>query len=180
MSFMTVSIMTYCRHVSMRKLHWLLILLFAHTCFAAAQNTTRPNLNGTWNLDVAKSDFGQIPPPKRQSEEILQAGQEFAISVTLEREDIKQSYTLRFRVGGEVSPLAAGAFPEDTPFRILNVKGEWEGQTLVVTEKVTFQGSDGTVIARYTLSAGGKVLTKQTHVSMSAGEFDTRTVYDRE
>jgi hypothetical protein len=175
-----MSIMTYWSSLSIRKLSWLFILSFVWIGLAVAQAPARPNLNGTWDLDVAKSDFGQVPPPKHQSEDIIQAGQEFAISVTLEREEMKQSYTLRFRVGGEESPLSAGAFPADAPFRILRVKGEWQGQTLVVTEKVSFQGSDGTVTARYTLSAGGKVLTKLTHVSMSAGEFDTRTVYDRE
>jgi hypothetical protein len=146
----------------------------------APRSISHPNLNGTWILNASKSDFGQVPPPLRQSESILQAGQEFAISVTLEREETKQHYTLRFRTGGEAMPLAAGSFPEDAPFRIVSVKGEWDGPTLVVTEKVSYQGSDGTVTARYTLSASGKVLTKQTHVSMGEGEFDTRTVYDKQ
>jgi len=156
----------------------------ASSLFAASQAVPRPaghpNLNGTWTLNASKSDFGQVPPPQRQTESILQAGEEFAIAVTLEREETKQHYTLRFRSGGEAMPLAAGSFPEDAPFRIVRVKGEWDGPTLVVTEKVSYQGSDGTLTARYTLSGGGKILTKQTHVSMSEGEFDTRTVYDKQ
>jgi hypothetical protein len=141
---------------------------------------SRPNLTGVWNLNVAASDFGQVPPPQRQSESILQAGEEFAISITLERDELKQRYTLRFRAGGDASPMAAGSFADDAPFRILSVKGEWQGQTMVVTEAVSFQGSEGTLTARYTLSANGKSLTKLTHVAMSAGEFDTRTVYDKQ
>jgi hypothetical protein len=129
---------------------------------------------------VTQSDFGQVPPPKLQNESILQAGEEFAISITLEREEMTQKYTLRFRAGADPSPLAAGSFPDDAPFRIISVKGEWQGQTLVVTEIVSFQGSEGTLTARYTLSSSGKSLTKQTHVAMSAGEFDTRTVYDKQ
>ena len=158
------------------------VVLLAGLTVAGGQTVPpgRANLNGNWNLNVAKSDFGQVPPPLRQSESILQAGEEFVIGITLEREEMKQNYTLRFRAGGDAMPLAVGSFPEDAPFRILSVKGEWQGQTLIVTEKVSFQGSDGTLTARYTLSGGGKVLTKQTHVSMSAGEFDTRTVYDKQ
>jgi hypothetical protein len=153
--------------------------------FALAQGMPRAvghaNFNGTWDLNVSKSDFGQVPPPLRQSESILQAGEEFAIAITLEREETKQHYTLRFRAGGGPMPLAAGSFPDNAPFRIVIVKGEWDGPTLVVTEKVSYQGSDGTLTARYTLSGGGKVLTKQTHVSMGGnGEFDTRTVYDKQ
>jgi hypothetical protein len=160
------------------------IVLLVGTALAAvgqggSRPATRPNLNGIWNLNVAQSDFGQVPPPLKQSESILQAGEEFAISITLEREEMRQNYTLRFRAGSNPSPIAAGSFPDDAAFRVLSVKGEWQGPALVVTEKVNFQGSEGTITARYTLSANGRSLTKQTHVAMSAGEFDTRTVYDK-
>jgi hypothetical protein len=162
----------------------ILLSITALSPLAAAQTRPRPaehpNLNGTWTLNASKSDFGQVPPPQRQSESILQAGEELAIAITLEREETKQHYTLRFRAGGDAMPLAAGSFPNGAPFRIVSVKGEWDGQTLVVTEKVSYQGADGTLTARYTLSGGGKVLTKQTHVSMGEGEFDTRTVYDKQ
>ncbi len=147
---------------------------------SASRPASRPDLTGVWKLNVAQSDFGQVPPPRQQSESILQAGEELAISITLEREEMKQNYTLRFRAGGTPSPLAAGSFPDDAPFRIVSVKGEWQGQTLVVTEAVSFQGSEGTLTVRYTLSANGKTLTKLTHVVMNAGEFDTRTVYDKQ
>ena len=60
------------------------------------------------------------------------------------------------------------------------MKGEWQGPVLVVTEKVSFQGEEGTLKASYSLSGDRKVLRKATHVSMSAGEFDTKTVYDKE
>jgi len=168
----------------LKKLVFTAVLFLGTVVMAAAQNGTRagvhPNLNGVWKLNVVQSDFGQVPPPKLQSESILQAGEEFAIFITLEREEMKQNYTLRFRAGSDPSPLAAGSFPEDAPFRILSVKGEWQAQVLVVTEAVTFQGSEGTVTARYSLSANGRSLTKQTHVAMSTGEFDTRTVYDKQ
>ena len=168
----------------MKFLATLIWLLTATPLAFAAQSAPRasghPNLTGTWTLDVSRSDFGHASPPLRQSESILQAGEEFAIAITLEREEMKQHYTLRFRTGGEAMPLAAGSFPEDAPFRIVSVKGEWQGQTLVVTEKVIYQGADGVVTARYARSGDGKVLTKQTHVSMNVGEFDTRTVYEKQ
>ncbi len=168
----------------MKKLICGAVLLFGTIVAAFGQSGSRaashPNLNGVWILNVGQSDFGQVPPPQKQYESILQAGEELAISITLERDEMKQNYTLRFRAGSDPSPLAAGSFPEDAPFRILKVKGEWRGQTLVVTEAVSFQGSEGTVTARYTLSANGRTLTKNTHVAMSAGEFDTRTVYDKQ
>ncbi len=147
---------------------------------AAAQHTAaRPNLNGVWKINIAESDFGQVPPPAKQTETITQAGEEMAIAVQIERPESKQSYTLRFRVGAGETPMGI-LFPADAPFRILSVKGEWKGAVLVVIERVTFQASEGTVEARYQLAAGGKKLRKTTHVAMPAGEFDTSTVYDRE
>jgi hypothetical protein len=77
-------------------------------------------------------------------------------------------------------PLAKGSFSEEAPFRILGVKGEWHGAVLVVTERVSFQGAEGTVTANYALSGDGKVLRKTTHVVMDAGAFDTKTVYDKQ
>jgi hypothetical protein len=53
-------------------------LIFSLTLLAAwatAQRTpARPDLNGVWNLNVTDSDFGQVPPPLKQSETVTQAG----------------------------------------------------------------------------------------------------------
>ena len=88
----------------------------------------KPNLTGEWKLNVAaKSDFGDVPPPTRQSEVVTQAGDEFAIAITMEREEMKQSYGCDSRRSGAEMPLAKGSFSEEAPFRILGVKGEWHG-----------------------------------------------------
>jgi hypothetical protein len=157
-------------------------LLISSLAVAQTRSTSpaHPNLSGTWNLNSAASDFGQAPPPLRQTEEITQAGEEFANTINLERTEMKQHYTLRFRIGDPPISLAAGSFPDDAPFRIVTVHGEWQGRTLVLTEKISYLGSDGTLTARYTLAANGKSLDKESHVSMSAGEFDTKTVYDKQ
>jgi hypothetical protein len=168
--------------VKMRKMVWLAVVLvgLAGVGLAQAKAGAKPNLTGEWKLNVAASDFGDVPPPMRQTEVVRQAGDEFAIAITMEREEMKQSYTLRFQAGGAEMPLAKGSFPEEAPFRILGVKGEWHGPVLVVTERVSFQGAEGTVTANYSLSADGKVLRKATHVAMDAGAFDTKTVYDKQ
>jgi hypothetical protein len=168
-------------NVKMRRIGWLVVLLaLAGVGFAQRKAGVKPNLTGEWKVNVAASDFGDVPPPARQSEVVTQAGDEFAIAITIEREEMKQSYTLRFQAGGAEMPLAKGSFPEDAPFQILGVKGVWQGAVLVVTERVSFQGAEGTVTASYSLSADGKVLRKTTHVAMDAGGFDTKTVYDKQ
>jgi hypothetical protein len=145
----------------------------------AAQTHAHPDLNGVWRLNAAESDFGQVPPPTQQSEEITQAGEEVAISISIVRPETKQSYTMRFQVGGGET-LMGGLFAANAPFRIVSVKGEWKGTVLLVTEKVQFQGADGRLEARYQLASEGKKLKKTTHVEMPGGSLDTTTVYDRE
>ena len=166
----------------MGKVVWLAVVLVGLAGVGLAQRKAgaKPNLTGEWKLNAAASDFGDVPPPRRQSEVVTQAGDEFAIAITIEREQMKQNYTLRFQAGGAEMPLAKGSFPEEAPFRILGVKGEWQGAVLVVTERVSFQGAEGTLTANYSLSANGKVLRKMTHVAMDTGTFDTKTVYDKQ
>ena len=146
---------------------------------AGAQTAKRPDLNGVWQLNVAESDFGEVQPPLKQSEEVTQAGEEVAIAVSMERPEAKQKYTLRFRVGGGETPMER-LFPAGAPFRILSVKGEWKGAVLVVTERLQFQEMDGNLESKYQLTAGGKKLKKTTHVAMPGGSLDTTTVYDKE
>lgn len=145
----------------------------------AQRPAARPDLNGVWKVNIAESDFGQAPPPSKQTETITQAGEEMAIEIRIERPEVKQSYTLRFRVGSGEAPISM-LFPDNAPFRILTVKGDWKGQVLIVVERVTFQSAEGTIEAKYQLTSGGKKLKKTTHVTMPVGEFDTTTVYDRE
>ena len=83
----------------MRKISCLALLLVgvAMTGFAQGRAASKPDMNGTWKVNAAQSDFGEAPPPIRQSEVVKQAGDEFAIEITLEREQGKQHYTLRDR-----------------------------------------------------------------------------------
>ena len=165
----------------MRKMIWLVVLLaLGGMGWAQKKAVAKPNLTGEWKLNVAASDLGDVPPPMRQMEVVTHAGDEFAIAITIEREEMKQNYTLRFQVGGAEMPMAKGSFLEDAPFRILGVKGAWLGAVLVVTQRVSFQGTEGILTANYALSPDGKMLRKTTHVVMDAGAFDTKTVYDKQ
>ena len=51
----------------------------------AQQRVARPDLNGVWKVNVAGSEFGQVPPPEKQSETVTQAGEEMAIAVKIRR-----------------------------------------------------------------------------------------------
>ena len=89
------------------------------------------------------------------------------------------NYTFSARLDGTDTPLAADAFPADSPFRILTSKAEWQGASLVITQTTSFQDSKGTLVSTYTLSDDGKTLTRATHIVFDQGAFDSKSVYDK-
>jgi hypothetical protein len=92
----------------------------------------------------------------------------------------KEVYTLPFTAGGPESPTPKDAFPESAEFKILSTKGEWRKDTLVLLEKITYQGGPGTIMVICSLSPDGKQLTKLSHISLDLGEFDTKAVFDKQ
>jgi len=164
----------------MHKLLALLVFGALAVPLSQAQAGGTPNLSGAWNINAAKSDFGQMPAPSKQSEVITQNGNDFTFKISQTSDMGSQDYTLNLKADGTETPFPANALPADSPFKILSVSAKWDGPALVVTEKTSFQDSPGTMTATYTLSPDGKVLTKDTKIKASMGEFDQKAVYDKQ
>jgi len=133
-----------------------------------------PNLGGTWTLDVPKSNFGQMPAPASQTDTI--EDNEPAVKITEDQKggmmgDMNLVTTLSTDGNPSTSAGMGGAQVTST--------AHWEGASLVVNSKTSFQGSDITIKDTYTLSADGKTLTEVTHVESGMGNFDSTSVYDK-
>lgn len=140
-----------------------------------------PNLAGAWKLNVAKSDFGQVPPPNSEVEIIQQRADGFTIASSNDSDDTgKEVYILNVPIGATEAPTPAGNFTPADDFKILSSKAQWQGTTLIVDQKMNYKGSDGTIHSVYSLSADGKTLTRQTHYSLDLGEFDVTYVFDKQ
>ena len=140
----------------------------------------KPNFAGTWTLNIDKSDLGQMPKPKSQVETITQTADAITIAVAADRNEMgKQNYTFSAKLDGSETPFPADAFPPESPFKILSSKAEWQGSALVITQKTSFQDTEGTLRTTYTLSEYGKVLTSATHITFGDAGFDAKTVYDK-
>jgi hypothetical protein len=140
----------------------------------------KPNFAGTWTMNMDKSDLGQIPKPKSQIETITQTADAITIAIAADRNEMgKQNYTFSAKLDGSETPFPADAFPADSPFKILSSKAEWQGSSLVITQKTSFQDMAGTLKTTYTLSSDGKVLTSATHITFGDAEVDAKTVYDK-
>lgn len=134
-----------------------------------------PNLSGTWKLNISKSNFGQIPPPASQTDTI--EDNEPSVKIA---EDQKggmmgdMNLTTNISTDGKETTSAGmgGAEVKST--------AHWDGPTLVVNSKTSFQGSDITIKDSYSVSPDGKTLTEVTHVESGMGNFDSTSVYDKQ
>jgi len=146
--------------------------VFALAASLAAQS--KPNFSGTWTLNVAKSDFGPLPPSNSRVDIIDHNDPTLKVAVTDDGAQGKQEYTLKMATDGkEVTNNAGGGM------EVKNTAA-WEGSGLVVGTKLNFQGTDVTIRAVWTLSADGKTLTEAAHLVAGAlGETDQTFVFEK-
>jgi hypothetical protein len=145
---------------------------------AQTADTAKPNFAGTWKLNLQKSDLGQMAP-NSETYTVAQTADQVKVTVVSDGQFGQFNYTFAAKLDGTETPVAADAFPADSPFRILTSKADWQGATLTITQTTTFQDAKGTLKSTYTLSADGKVLTKVTHIVFDQGAFDSTSVYDK-
>lgn len=144
---------------------------------AQTADQAKPNFAGTWKLNLQKSDLGQMAPDS-ETDTVAQTADEVKVTIASTGQ-FPLNYSFYAKLDGSDSPLAADAFPADSPFRILTSKAAWNGASLVITQTTSFQDAKGTLVTTYTLSDDGKVLTKTTHVVFDQGAFDSKGVYDK-
>jgi hypothetical protein len=155
-------------------------ILFAALAVVGTTQITaqsKPNLAGIWKLNLQKSDLGQMAPDS-ETYTVTQTADEVKVTIASAGQ-FPINYTFSAKLDGTDTPIAADAFPADSPFRILTSKAEWQGNSLVITQTTSFQDAKGTLVSTYTLSDDGKVLTKATHIVFDQGAFDSKSVYDK-
>lgn len=166
-----------------KALYTLLILagaVFAVHVYAAPAAAAKSDYSGTWKMNVAKSDFGQIPPPVSETQVITQTADSIKIVRTSARDEGEMTYTLALKLDGTEIPIPAGTFPEEAPFKIVSSKADWDGANLIITQKTSYQGNPGTLKSRHSLSPDGKVLTESSEIASDMGSFTITSVYDKQ
>jgi asparagine synthetase A len=138
----------------------------------------KPSFAGTWNLNLQKSDLGQMAPNSETST-IAQTADQIKVTTASDSQFGKLTYSFAAKLDGTDTPATATDFPSDAPFQILNSKAEWKDNALVITQTTSFQDAKGTLVSTYTLSDDGKTLTKATHVVFDQATFDSKSVYDK-
>lgn len=146
----------------------------ASSPMAAASGGPHPSLSGTWKLNVAKSDFGQIPPPDSRTETIEDNEPSIKISSAWTggaMGDGTMSYDLLTN-GKETTASMFGADAKNI--------ARWDDNALVVNTTLKMQDNDLAINSRYVLNPDGKTLNIASHVSGPMGEMDMKMVYEKQ
>ncbi len=137
----------------------------------AAQSKT--DFSGNWTLNVTKSEFGPMPGPSTRTDVIEQTDAALKDAVTQAGPQGDVNATANYDLGGKETTNQLG------PLSVTSTLA-WDGSDLVVNSKSNFQGTDVTLKAVWTLSADGKTMTQNTHISAGGlGEFDQKMVFDK-
>ena len=144
----------------------------AITSSASSPASAKPNLTGTWVLDLSKSDLGQMPAPDSRTDVIEHKDPSFKLTVD--------------QNGGGMGPMTftLNAVTDGKTVSTWTVMGNdakstahWDGNTLVVHTDTKIQDDPATFESRYTLSPDGNTLNVQAHFSGPMGEGNTKLVF---
>jgi hypothetical protein len=141
--------------------------------FLPASALAAPNLNGEWKLNVAKSQYGTMPPPVAVTRTIKQEGVSLSMSTFQKTAQREATSELKYTTDGKesVNKVTNG-----------ESKGSafWAGDTLVIESSQQIQGAEIKSREIWTLSADGKTLTIATHLTLpQQGEFDVKQVFEK-
>lgn len=147
--------------------------LFLVSFAAASFAQTKPNFTGTWKLNVSKSDFGMLPAPESQTMVVTHTDPSIKADVSGVGPQGKQDSKLTYSTDGAETVNKTGG-------RDIKTKAGYADNTLVLDSKTTYQDQDVTLKSVWSLSADGKTFTQATHIALSLGEFDTKTVFEKQ
>jgi hypothetical protein len=161
------------KKIMYRRILFAALLMFTLAPDLRAQK--RPDFSGTWKLNVAKSDYGDLQGPESRTDVIEQHDGRIREGVTAEGRHRRQQYTLSFATAGSETAL-----PPDTRMgvvTILTVSARWQENALAVTQHLKFQGAALIAIHTYLLSDDGNTLTMR--LSLNGGSrADATFIFD--
>lgn len=139
------------------------------TTFGAAAESKLPDFDGTWRLDVARSDGGPQPLAQGMTVKWTSSGAEFEVRHQMPNGEM----VLKLRSDGKeaVNQMASGAEMKSTH--------RLEDGVLVGEYRIHTERADVTQLDRISLSADGKTMTTDREIKTPQGGFKQKLVFDR-
>lgn len=157
-----------CEAKAMRRIIALALVLAAA---AAAQQKTRPNFSGTWELVASKSDFGKIPPPAKLTDVIEHKGPKIGVKSTVVLQGKEYSSEMNYTTDG-----ALNVNFESGGTRIKS-RSRWAAGVLVTEAEVDAEKVTAKFTERWQLADGGKTLRNERVLATKQGDVVQKLVY---
>lgn len=144
----------------------------AATASVAPSSGKRADFSGEWKLNVDKSNFGPVPPPTSETQKIDHHDPTLKMTTVSSGQDGDHTDSASYTTDGTESTNDFRGSPAKSV-------AKWEGDALVVSTKVDFQGMEITLKSNWTLSGDGKTLNVATKIMTPQGDFDLSNVFDK-
>jgi hypothetical protein len=137
-----------------------------------AQGQTKPDLNGVWKMDPARSDFGSGPVSETRLDKIV-----------LDGPNLKDTITQKLQRGGEstydmIYTIDGKECTNHVRGNLVKSTARWEGDRLVIDSQV-FALRQAAIQDRWALSADGKTITLRRHMT-GAITAEQTLIFDRQ
>jgi hypothetical protein len=143
---------------------------------ASAQDAT-PNFTGKWTIDLAKSDFGPMPPPESVVHVVEHQEPNIKIVTTQKGPQGEATNERALTTDGKdnVNKMRMGGSEQD-----VKSTTKWNGKTLTTAFKLDVQGSTFDFNDSWKLSDDGKILTIVREIKSPQGDFTVTTVFNKQ
>jgi hypothetical protein len=139
----------------------------------SGQAQAKPNFSGEWKLNTTKSEFGPMPAPTSRTDTITHADPSLKITTKQSTPNGDATVDMKYMTDGSESTNEIRGNP-------MKSVSKWDGDTLLIDTKASFQGNDITIGDKWTLSEDGKVLTVNRHLKAPQGELDQKMVFEKQ
>jgi hypothetical protein len=150
------------------------MLLLAASTWA---QDARPDFSGTWNLDVAKSDFAGAPAPDSIVHVIEHKDPILKITSTQKNQQGELTNTRNLTTDGKenINKMRSMAGEQD-----VKSTSTWNARKLTNALKLDIQGNAIDINEAWELSDGGKVLSIVRDIKTPQGDFHQTYVFNKQ
>ncbi|SRR5579885_348854 len=139
----------------------------------AALAADKPNFSGEWSLNLDKSNLGPMPPPTSMTRKVDHSDPALNFTeAVVGSPQGDQTVTIKVTTDGKESTNQMMGNPAKTT-------AKWEGNDLVISMSMDFQGTEIKLTDKWSLAEDGKTLTDNRHVVIPQGEFDLTYVLNK-
>lgn len=146
--------------------------LFGILLLPLAFGQQKPDLTGSWDLNLQRSDYSKEAPPKSMAYRFEQNDPELLLEITVDGPQGPMNARFRYRTDGtEVTNDVLG-----NPFKAV---AKWDGATLAMESWGRFGDNEVRLNDRYSLSEDRKTVTLNRHYEGRNGPQDQKLIFEK-